>query len=141
MIRIRNFIAGHHSNQILGIAQVEDIMCLTWNHVDHLDLISANLKLHHITRYDIPLLDQTMTMYHNELRPLAIMPVLTLGDAGLGDVNAHLSTVSGVNQLCEAATIVALHLHRTLEGLLRQIGQIQRKQFLGKGTLRHLRHE
>ena len=40
-----------------------------------------------------------MTGDHYEELPLSVVPVLALGDAGLGDVDAHLTGIVCVYQL------------------------------------------
>ena len=46
-----------------------------------------------------------------------------------------------MHQLREAAAVVHVHLQRVLELVCREIGQVQREQFLGERTFRHLRHQ
>ena len=53
------------------------------DHVDGFDLIAADLKADLLVRVDITLLDQRMTANDDEELPLTIVPMLTLGDAGL----------------------------------------------------------
>ena len=81
-----------------------------------------------------------MTCHHDEQLPLGVMPVLPLGDARAADVDAHLSAVSSVYQLRERATVVHVHLQSVLKFIDGKIGQVQRIQLLGKGTVRHFRH-
>ena len=45
-----------------------------------------------------------------------------------------------MNQLCEGAAIVHVHLQGILKLLRGQVGQIQGIQLLCKGSIRHLRH-
>lgn len=71
---------------------------------------------------DVLLPDQAVAMDHDELLPLGVVPVLALGDTRLGDVNAHLTAVSGVDKLSEAIPGIAVHFHSVFELL---IGQIQ----------------
>lgn len=52
-----------------------------------------------------------MTMYNNELFPLAVVPVLSFCDPGLADINADLATIYSVNQLCKKTTIITIHFH------------------------------
>ena len=42
-------------------------------------------------------LDKAMTLHDNELLPLAVVPVLSLGDPRSGDVYGHLSAVFCMN--------------------------------------------
>ena len=63
-----------------------------------------------------------------------------LGDSGTADVDAHLPTVSGMNQFRERTTVVHVHLQGILELVRRQVGQVQGIQLLSKGTVWHLGH-
>ena len=77
-------------------------------------------------------------MHHDELLPLAVVPVLPLGDAGLADIDGHLSAVLRVHKFRETAAVVHVHFQCVLKLVCREIGQIEREQFLGKRTFRHL---
>ena len=66
--------------------------------------------------------------------------MLPLGDARAADVDAHLPTVSGMNQFRERTTVVHVHLQGILKLVRWQIGQVQRIQLLGKRAVRHFRH-
>lgn len=67
----------------------------TGDHVNRLDLIPAHLKLHYFTCNDVVFLNPLMTQYHNELFPLAVVPVLIFFDTELGDVDTHLTEYFG----------------------------------------------
>ena len=83
MVRVKNFVAGHHRHQILGIAQVDDVVRPAGDHVDRFDLLPRHFELHRLAGVDVALLDEAMTVHHDELFPLAVVPVLALGDARL----------------------------------------------------------
>ena len=68
------------------------------------------------------------------------MPVLSLGDSGTADVDAHLPTVSGMNQFRERTTVVHVHFQSVFKFVCGQIGQVQGVKLLGKGAVRHFRH-
>ena len=97
MSRIKDLIAGHNSNQILGVRQIDDIVCPSRNHINRFNLLTTDFKFHGLSGIDIPLLDQAVPMDNNELFPLTIVPMLALGDTRLGNINAYLATVLCVN--------------------------------------------
>ena len=66
--------------------------------------------------------------------------MLPLSDARTADVDAHLSTVGGMHQFSEGATVVHVHFEGVLKFVRRQIGQVQGVQLLGKRAIRHFRH-
>lgn len=72
--------------------------------------IARDFELDHLACVDVALLDESMPCYHNEKLPFRVVPVLTFGNTGFADIDAHLATVFSVNQLREAAPIVHVHL-------------------------------
>jgi len=92
--------------------------------VDSFDLIPRNLKLYRFSGVNVSLLNQAMTCNHDEQFPLGIVPVLSLGDAGLTDIDAHLPAIDGVYQLGERATVIHVHFQSVLKFVCGQIGQV-----------------
>ena len=78
-------------------------MCVAWEHVDDLDMVAIHFPLKHFAFrvVEVALLDKSVTLDDDELLPLGVMPVLTLGDAGLGDIDGYLSTIECMNQFCK----------------------------------------
>ena len=79
MVRVENFVAGHHRHQILRFRQVDNVVRPAGNHVDSLNLIPGNLKLHRFSGVDVPFLDQAVASDHDKQFPLGVVPVLSLG--------------------------------------------------------------
>ena len=71
-------------------------------------LIAPHLKLHHFVTANFALLDQPVAGNHNKKFPLGVVPVLALGNAGLGNVHAELAAVFGFQQLGKAAALVCV---------------------------------
>lgn len=140
MVRVKDFIASHDRHQILRLRQIDDVVRPARDHVDSLDLITGNLKLHRFASVDIAFLNQTVTSHHNEQFPLGVVPMLALGDARTADVDGHLPTICSMNKFRERATVVHIHFEGILELVRGQISQIQRIEFLGKGAIRHFGH-
>ena len=103
------------------------------------NLISAHFPFQHsaLRIVEVPLLDEPVALDHNELLELGVVPVLALGDAGLGDVDAHLTGIEGVHQLGEGAAVVGVHLQSKGGFLVRQVAEIGAVELLGKGTRRN----
>ena len=141
MAWVEDFVTGHDGYQVLGIAQVDNVVCPAGDHVDGLDFVAGNFKFYRLPRVDVPLLDQAVAVDHDELLPLGVVPVLALGDAGLGNIDAHLAAVGGVDQLGEAAPGIAVHFHGVFELLLGEVSQVQAEQLLGKAAIGDPGHE
>ncbi len=68
-----------------------------------------------------------------------MMPVIALGDAMLGDIDAELTSIGGTDNLSEAAALVAVHF-QIIDKLVRgKIGQPCAVQLRDKriGEVRH----
>ena len=74
---------------------------------------------------------------HKEL-PLAVVPVLSLGDTRFRDVDGDLSAGGGLQKLREAASLIHIHLQRKRNFFWRQIGQIGTIELLCKAAIRDL---
>ena len=77
-------------------------------HVDGLGLVAGHLKFQHLAAADAALLNQTVARNHDEKLPLRVVPVLTLCDAGLRDIDAELAAALGFEQLGKAAAGVLI---------------------------------
>lgn len=95
-------------------------MGVTREHDDGLDFVTTHLVVEDFVGAFLAELDEAVARDDDELFPLGVVPMLTFGDAGLGDVDAHLSTVEGVDEFGERAALVNIHF------------QIEDSFFLGK---------
>ena len=113
-------------DEVLGLAQIDDVVGVPGQHVDGLDLVAGHLKLQHLVRCRCCAPEsgrgRATTMKNSHLR---VVPVLTLGDAGLRDVDAELAAVLGFEQLGKAAAGVLVLFQVEDDLLFRQIGQIR----------------
>ena len=135
MIRIKKLVCPHESDEVLSVAEIDDIMRPAGDHVNGFDLVTAELKTDFFVRMDIALFDQRMTADDDKELPLGIMPMLTLGDAGFRDIHTELTVISGFQKLGEGAAIIAVHLERELEVLRRQVAQIQTVELFRKAAV------
>ena len=110
-------------------------------HVDGLHLLAGDLEFQHLVSPHLPLLNEGVAGDHDEELPLAVVPVLALGDAGPGDIHAELAAVLRFQQLREAAPLVPVHLQREADLLSGQIGEIGGVQLLFKGPGRDVRQQ
>ena len=117
-------------------------MRIAGEHVDGLDVIAIYLPLQHFAFriVEVALLDEAVARHHNELLKLGVVPVLALGNAGLGDIDTHLTGIKGMHQLGEAATGVHIHLEREGSLLVGQVAEVGTVELLGKAAGRYLRN-
>jgi len=84
---IKDFVTSHDGNQVLRFGQVDDVVSPTGYHVRRLNFVTRDFELHRLSGVDVPFLNKAVTGNHNEEFPLAVVPVLAFGNAGLGNVN------------------------------------------------------
>lgn len=60
MTRVENFIGPHHRYQIFCFAQVNNIVRITRQHMNRLNLLSTDFEFNDFIRSDFPLLNQAM---------------------------------------------------------------------------------
>ncbi len=77
--------------------------------MDRFDLVSRNLKVKHLICADLAELNQSVTCDNDKEFPFGVMPMLSFGNAGFGDIHAELTTFLGFEQLGKATSIVAIH--------------------------------
>ena len=131
---IEELVGPHQSNQVLGFAEIDDVVGIAGQHVDRLNVLAADLKFQDLICAQLPLLDQPVAGDHDEELPFGVVPVLALGDAGLGNIDAYLTGIQRMNQLRKTTAVI--HVHLEWEGglLIREIREIRGVQFLGKAT-------
>ena len=132
LVRVKDLVAIHDCNQILCLAEINDVMGIARQHVDALDVVATDLKLYDLICAEFALLNQAMTGHHDEELPLCVVPVLALCDARLTDIDAHLTTIQGMYQFGKRATVIHVHLQWECNLLFWQIAQISTIKFLCK---------
>ena len=110
MSGIELLVRPHERNEGLGIAQVDDIVRETRQHMDGLDLVARDLELPYLVAADAALLDEAVPRDDDEEFPLAVMPMLPFRDARLGDVHAELPAILRLEKLGEASARILVHL-------------------------------
>ena len=93
MIWIKLFVRPHQGDEVLGIGQVDDVVRPAGDHVNGFDFVAGNLKGYLFIGVNIALLNQSTSTDDDEELPFGIVPVLSLGDAGLADIHAELSAI------------------------------------------------
>ena len=109
-------------------------MGVAWEHVDGLDVVAVNFPFEDFAFgvVEIALLNKAVTFDDDELLKLGVVPVLTFGDAGLADVDADLSCVEGMYQLCKTTAVIDVHLQWEGCLLVGKVAQVGAGELLGK---------
>ena len=98
-VRIENLVAVHDGDEVFGVGEVDDIVGIAGEHDDGLDFVTTHLVVEDFVGTFLAELYEAVARDDDELFPLGVVPMLALGDAGLGDVDAYLSAVEGVDEL------------------------------------------
>ena len=87
-------------------------MSIARQHVNALDIITCDFELYHFICTQLALLNQTMTRHHNKELPLGIVPMLSLGNTWLGDIDAYLTSIQRMHQLSKRTAVIHIHFQR-----------------------------
>ena len=92
MRRVEDFVAPHHGNKILRVAEVDDVVGVAGEHYHALDALAGNFVFEDLrfavrsqlvwARVFWPHLDEAVAFDYDELFPFGVVPVLSLGDSG-----------------------------------------------------------
>ena len=139
-IGVEDFVAIHDGDEVVGVGEVDDVVGVAGEHLDRLDVVAADLVVPYLIGAFFAEADETVTADDDEGFPLAVVPVLTLGDAGLGDVDADLPAMEAVAKFCEGAARVGVHLE-VIDGFLtREIGEIGGHELVAETAGGHFNH-
>lgn len=106
-------------------------------YIHHFQLVSGNRVSYHFGAADPSESDYALTANDQELFILGVVPMITLGDARLGNIDRHLSPVSSFNEFGERPPTVDIHLQWIAETVMRQITQIRTMEFFCE-WIRHI---
>ena len=113
-------------------------MCVAGEHDDRLNPVTAHFVVKHLVGSFLTHLYQSVTLHDYELLPLAVVPVLPLGDTGPGDIDADLTALWCVDKFSETASVIAIHLKVKHGFLLGKIREIRGVKTLGEAVGRYL---
>ena len=137
-VRIEYLVAVHDGDEVFGVGEVDDVVGVTREHDDTLDFVATNFIVQHFVGTLLAELDEAVARNDDKLFPLGVVPMLTLGDTRLRDVDAHLSAVEGVDEFGERTTLVNIHLQIEDSFFFGQVAQEGAIETLGKGVGRNL---
>ena len=113
-------------------------MGVAGEHDDTLDFVTTYLVVEDFVGAFLAELDEAVARDDDKLFPLGVMPMLSLGDTGLGDVDAHLSAVEGVDEFGKRSTWIYIHFQIEDSFFFGQVAQEGAIETLGKGVCRDL---
>ncbi len=146
VLGVEGLVGPHDRHEVLGVGQVGYGVRVARDHLHGAHVRPRNYVLVDGERVPLgilpyfPQLDRRGAGDHQEPLPLAHVPVVALGDAGLAHVDGHLAALRRAQELGERASVVGVGLQAIGEVPRLVVGQERAPQLLGKGALRKVGH-
>lgn len=143
---IEGLVCPHDRHEVLGVGQVGDGVCVARDHLDHAHVAPLDDVLVDGERVAVgvlphlPQLDGGGAGDHQEPLPLAHVPVVALGDAGLAHVDGDLAALGRAQELRERASVVHVGPEAIGEVPRLVVGQECAPELLGEGALGEVGH-
>ena len=100
-IGVEAFVAVHHGDEVVRFREVDDVVGIAGEHLHGLDFVAADFVVPDFACAFLAQPNQPVPAHHDEGLPLAVVPMLALRHAGLGDVDAHLPAAERVQEFRE----------------------------------------
>lgn len=146
VLGVEGLIGPHDRHEVLGVGQVGYGVRVARDHLHGAHVRPRNYILVDGERVPLgilpyfPQLDRRGAGDHQEPLPLAHVPVVALGDAGLAHVDGDLAALGRAQELGERASVVGVGLQAIGEMPRLVVGQERAPQLLGEGALRKVGH-
>lgn len=146
VLGVEGLIGPHDRHEVLGVGQVGYGVRVARDHLHGAHVRPRNYILVDGERVPLgilpyfPQLDRRGAGDHQEPLPLAHVPVVALGDAGLAHVDGDLAALGRAQELGERASVVGVGLQAIGEVPRLVVGQERAPQLLGEGALRKVGH-
>ena len=109
-VGVEDFVAVHDCDEVFSVGEVDDVVGVAGQHYHGLDAVARDFVVEDLVGAFFTHLYQSMAFDNYELLPLGVVPVLSFGYAGLGNVDAHLSALGGMDEFGEQSAVVAIHV-------------------------------
>lgn len=146
LLGVEGLVGPHDRHEVLGVGQVGDGVRVAGDHLNHAHVRAGDGVLVDGERValgvlpHLPQLDGCGAGDHQEPLPLAHVPVVALGDAGLRDVDGDLAALRRAQELGERAARVHFGPEAVGEVARLVVGQERAPELLGEGALRKVGH-
>lgn len=146
VLGVEGLVGPRDRHEVLGVGQVGYGVRVARDHLHGAHVRPRNYILVDGERVPLgilpyfPQLDRRGAGDHQEPLPLAHVPVVALGDAGLAHVDGDLAALGRAQELGERASVVGVGLQAIGEVPRLVVGQERAPQLLGEGALRKVGH-
>ena len=100
-----------------------------------LNFIAANVEVQNFVAANFALLYKPCTRYHYKEFPLAMVPVLTFGNAGFRDVNRSLTAANRFNKFSKTTALVNVGFYIENSLFFREIRKVSRIKFFSETSV------
>ena len=141
VLGVEGLVGPHDRHEVLGVGQVGDGVRVAGDHLHGSHVGAGDGVLVDGERLapgvlpHLPQLDRRGAGDHQEPLPLAHVPVVALGDPGLGHVDGDLAALGRAQELRERAARVRVGLEAVGEVARLVVGQERAPELLGEGAL------
>lgn len=146
VLGVEGLVGPHDRHEVLGVGQVGYGVRVARDHLHGAHVRPRNYILVDGERVPLgilpyfPQLDRRGAGDHQEPLPLAHVPVVALGDAGLAHVDGDLAALGRAQELGERASVVGVGLQAIAEVPRLVVGQERAPQLLGEGAVGEVGH-
>lgn len=146
VLGVEGLVGPHDRHEVLGVGQVGYGVRVARDHLHGAHVRPRNYVLVDGERVPLgilpyfPQLDRRGAGDHQEPLPLAHVPVVALGDAGLRDVDGDLAALRRAQEFGERAAHIGVGLQAVGEVPRLVVGQERAPELLGEGSLREVGH-
>ena len=90
MLSVEGLVHPHDGDHV-SIPEVGDVVCISWRDFDHLEFFGTDRVFKHLLGTHLTEPDYSVATDDEKLLMLAVVPVISFGDSGAGDVHGDLS--------------------------------------------------
>lgn len=94
-------VAPHEGDEVFGVGEVGDVVGVARYHFDYLDAVAGDFEIQDFVGSFFAQLYESMAFHYDEFFVLGVMPMLSFGDAGFGDVDGELSGIGRADDFGE----------------------------------------
>ncbi len=123
LLGIERLVCPHDSHHV-RIAQILNVVRVTYRDIHHLQLVARNIIL----------IDFLSSIFRKRMTPcplttrnfsfLCVMPVVSFGNARLGNIHRHLSSIGRFQEFSKGTPFIHIHFERIGELIFGQIAQV-----------------
>ena len=121
---------GPHDRHHVGLSRVLDFMRVAGRDLDDFEIVARDVVRKDLVAPDLPQADDARACNNEEFLVLRLVPVATLHDMRMREVDGDLPLPLRPKEFCESAACICMRLERIGKSVFRQIAQIRAVKLL-----------